>query len=33
MILKDARKLKDTGYYRNEYFSKETVEFRKENCK
>ena len=33
MILKDARELKDTGYYRNEYFSKETVEFRKENCK
>ena len=26
MILKKARKLKDTGYYINEEFSKETVE-------
>ena len=25
MILKNARKLKDTGYYINEDFSKETV--------
>ena len=29
MILKNARKLKDTGYYIND-FSKETVEIR--NC-
>ena len=27
--LKNARKLKDTGYYINEDFSKETVEIRK----
>ena len=32
-ILKNARKLKDTGYYINEDFSKETVEIRKENWK
>ena len=31
LILKNARKLKDTGYYINEDFSKETVEIRKEN--
>ena len=29
--LKNARKLKDTGYYINEDFSKETVEIRKKN--
>ena len=33
MILKNARKLKDTGYYINEDFSKETVEIREENWK
>ena len=33
MILKNARKLKDTGYYKNEDFLKETVEIRKENWK
>ena len=33
MILKTARKLKDTGYYINEDFSKETIEIRKENWK
>ena len=33
MIVKNARKLKDTGYYINEEFSKETVETRKENWK
>ena len=32
-IIKNGRKLKDTGYYVNEDFSKETVEIRKENCK
>ena len=31
LILKNVRKLKDTGYYKNEDFSKETVEIRKEN--
>ena len=31
MILKNASKLKDTGYYINKGFSKETVEIRKEN--
>ena len=33
MILKNVRKLKDTGSYINEYFSKETVKTRKENWK
>ena len=33
ILLKNARKLKDTGYYINEDFSKETVEIRKENWK
>ena len=33
MIAKNARKLKDTGYYINEEFSKETVETTKENWK
>ena len=33
MILKNARKLKNTGYYKNEDFLKETVEIRKENWK
>ena len=33
MIVKNARKLKDTGYYINEEFSKETLETRKENWK
>ena len=32
-ILQNARKLKDTGYYINKDFSKETVEIRKENWK
>ena len=32
-ILKNARKLKGTGYYINDGFSKETVEIRKENWK
>ena len=32
-ILKNARKLKDTGYHINEDFSKETVEIKKENWK
>ena len=31
MILKNGRKLKDTGCYINKDFSKETVEIRKEN--
>ena len=33
MTLKTTRKLKGTGYYINEDFSKETVENRKENWK
>ena len=33
MILKNARKLKGTGYYANEDFSKEAVDIRKENWK
>ena len=33
MILKNARKLKDTGYYINEGFSKETVEIKKKKWK
>ena len=33
MILKNVRKLKDTGSYINKYFSKETVKTRKENWK
>ena len=33
MVLKNGRKLKGTGYYINEYFSKETVEIRNENWK
>ena len=33
LILKNAWKLKDTGYYINEDFSKETVEIWKENWK
>ena len=32
-ILKNARKLRNTGYYINEDFSKETVEIKKENWK
>ena len=32
-ILKNARKLKDTDYYINEDFSKETIEITKENWK
>ena len=33
MILKKARKLKDTGYYINKDCSKETVDIRKESWK
>ena len=32
-ILKNGRKLKDTGYHINKDFSKETVEIKKENWK